>query len=436
MDAAAPRQKGQLLRILGLGFGLATVVGGVIGAGILRQPGVVAGAIGDPIVIISLWVVGGIMAAVNAVVVVELGASLARAGGPYALVARAIGPKSGALVGWADWFNGMTTIAFLAVAFAEFMARAGLFADRPFGLLAVAIILAAFVLQWSGTKVGGMSVTLFCAAKGLALAVILGGLMLAPAAGPQPDAGAPPLVLGFAAIAIAMRAIHNTYTGYTAPIYVGEEMTDPARNVARSVFGGLAIVMSLYVLINIALLRILTPEEMAASPLALAEGAAKAFGSNGGLAVALFGMFSVAASVNLRLMTQTRGAFAMARDGALPAPVATVADNGTPKLALLLTGGGALLLASSGAYLALVAMNTPLRIVIEIALIAAVIRLRRREPDLPRPFRIPLYPLPVVLALIANTALLLAVVWEDWVNSGLALGALGLAALFIHRRRR
>lgn len=434
MDAAPPRPAGQLLRILGLGFGLATVVGGVIGAGILRQPGVVAGAIADPAVIISLWVVGGIMAAVNAFIVVELGASCPRAGGPYALVARAIGPRSGALVGWADWFNGMTTIAFLAVAFAEFMARAGLFADRPFGVLAVAIILAAFVLQWSGTRVGGMSVTLFCAAKGLALAAILGGLLLAPSVQPQPDAGAPPLALGFAAIAIAMRAIHNTYTGYTSPIYVGEEMTDPARNVARSVFGGLAIVTSLYVLINIALLRVLTPAEMAASPLALAEGATKAFGANGGLAVALFGMFSVAASVNLRLMTQTRGAFAMARDGVLPAPVAAVAGTGTPRLALALTGGGALLLASSGAYLALVAMNTPLRIVIEIALIAAVVRLRRHEPDLPRPFLMPLYPLPVVTALVANTALLLAVVWEDPVNSGLALGALALAALFIGRR--
>jgi APA family basic amino acid/polyamine antiporter len=436
LDAASPRPTGQLLRILGLSFGLATVVGGVIGAGILRQPGVVAGALQDPILIISLWVAGGIMAAVNAFVVVELGASLPRAGGPYALVARAIGKRSGAIVNWADWFNGMTTIAFLAVAFAEFLARAGLFADRPLGALAVAIILAAFVLQWSGTRVGGLSVTLFCAMKGVALAVILGGLMLVPAAvTPAADAGAPPVALGFAAIAIAMRAVHNTYTGYTAPIYVGEEMTDPARNVARSVFGGLAIVTSLYVLINIALIRVLTPAEMAASPLALAEGADKAFGQHGGVAVALFGVFSVAASVNLRLMTHTRGAFAMARDGALPSPLAKVAGNGTPRLALILTGAAAVLLASSGAYLALVAMNTPLRIVIEIALIAAVVRLRRAELGLPRPFRMPLYPLPAVMALIGNTGLLLAVALEDPWNSGLALGALTLATLAIWRRR-
>lgn len=433
MDAAT-RTSGQLLRILGLGFGLATVVGGVIGAGILRQPGVVASAIPDPVLIISLWVAGGIMAAVNAFVVVELGASLPRAGGPYALVARALGPRPGAVVGWADWLNGMSTIAFLAVAFAEFLVRAGLFATKPLGVLAAAIILAAFVLQWSGTKVGGLSVTLFCALKGVALAVIMAGLWLVPAVEPVVDAGAPPVALGFAAIAIAMRAIHNTYTGYSAPIYVGEEMTDPARNVARAVFGGLAIVVALYVLINIALLRILTPAEMAASPLALAEGATKAFGSNGGIAVALFGVFSVAASVNLRLMTHTRGAFAMARDGALPAPLARVAGNGTPRLALVLTGGAALLLASSGAYLALVAINTPLRIVIEIALIAAVVHLRRSEPALPRPFRMPLYPLPVVTALIANTALLLAVLFEDPVNSGLALGALALAALVIWRQ--
>ncbi|MFN3592202.1 MAG: APC family permease, partial [Thermaurantiacus sp.] len=330
MDATTSRPAGHLLRVLGIGFGLASIVGGVIGAGILRQPGVVAGAIGDPVIIISLWVVGGLMAAVNAFVVVELGSALPRAGGPYALVTRGLGPRAGATIGWVDWFNGMSTIAFLAVAFAEFLQRAGLFADRSLGLIAVAIILAALVINWRGTRFTGAALTLFGAAKGLALAAIMAALFLAPSVAPAPPEGATPLALGFAAIAIAMRAIYNTYTGYTAPLYVGEEMVAPERNVARSVFGGLAIVATLYVLINIALLRVLTPEEMAGSPMAMAEGAVKALGAGGGIAVAAFGALSVAASVNLRLMTQTRGAFAMARDAALPRQLAFVSRTGAP----------------------------------------------------------------------------------------------------------
>ncbi len=435
MDAGAPRPAGQLLRVLGLAFGLATVVGGVIGAGILRQPGVVAGAVGDPVLIIALWVAGGLMAAVNAFTVVELGASLPRAGGPYALVAHGFGPRAGAAIGWADWFNGMSTLAFLSVAFAEFLQRAGLFADRPLGLLAVALVLAAFTLNWTNTRLNGFAQTLFCGLKGLALALLMLALVLGPAAPPAPAEGLPGPALGLAALAMAMRAIHNTYTGYQTPIYVGEELQAPERNVARAVFGGLGVVAALYILINIALLRVLTVEEMAASPLAMAEAAVKAFGPEGGTVVAMFGVLSVAASVNLRLMTHSRGAFAMARDGALPGVLARVSPGGSPRLALVLTMAGAVLLAASGAYLALVAINAPLRIVIEIALIATLIRLRRAMPEMPRPFRMPLYPVPAVLALLLNSALLAAVIWEDPANSGIALGALAAAAGFIWWRR-
>ncbi len=407
----------------------------MIGAGILRQPGVVAGALGEPFLIVSFWVAGAIMAAVNAFTVVELGASLPRAGGPYALVAHALGDRPGALIGWADWMNGMSTLAFLAVAFAEFAGRAGLLPGRSPGLLAVALLLVAFLLNWQGTRTNGAFQTGLCAAKGIALALILVAVLLAPAAPPPPAADAPHAALSLAAIALAFRAIHNCYTGYQTPIYVGEEMQAPERNVARAVFGGLGVVAVLYVLINIALLRALEVEAMAASPIPLAEGAQAAFGPAAGLAVAAFGALSVAASVNLRLMTHSRGAFAMARDRVLPAALAHVAPGGAPRVALLLTFLGAVGLAGSGAYLALVAINAPLRILIEIALVLSLVRLRQTAPDLPRPFRMPLYPLPALIALLGNTALLVAVVLEDPANSGIALAAVAAAALFIWWRR-
>jgi APA family basic amino acid/polyamine antiporter len=96
---------------------------------------------------------------------------------------------------------------------------------------------------------------------------------------------------------------------------------------------------------------------------------------------------------------------------------------------------GAVVLAASGAYLALVAINAPLRILIEIALIATLVRLRRTAPDMVRPFRMPAYPMPVVLALIGNTALLTGVILEDPANSGIAIAATAAAALFIWWRR-
>ncbi|MCS6987846.1 MAG: APC family permease [Sphingomonadaceae bacterium] len=419
--------------MLGLGFGLATVVGGVIGAGILRQPGVVAEAIPHPALILVLWAAGGLMAAINALTVVELGASLPRAGGPYAVVGHALGPRAGALVGWADWFNGMSTLAFLAVAFAEFLARAGVGAHRPPGQAAVALVVAAFLMNAVGTRGMGRVQTLLSTLKGLALAVLVGALFLAPAA-PAPPRGPEAPVLELAGLALALSAIHNTYTGYQTPLYMGEEMERPDRHVARAVFGGLALVSALYLLVNMGLLHALGPEGMAGSSLALADGAQRVFGSEGALLVAGFGALSVAASVNLRLMTHARGAFAMARDGVLPPPLARVAPGGTPLLALVLTTAGAVGLAASGAYLALVAVNAPLRLLIEIALVASLMRLRRTEPHRPRPFRMPLYPWPAVLALAVDAVLLVAVVWEDPVHSAVALGAVGLAALFVWAR--
>ena len=120
---ASPR--GELLRILGFGFGLAVVVGGAVGQGILRSPGIVAGAIPSPALILAFWALGGLLAAIDACAVVELGASVPRSGGPYALAARAFGPFGGTVVGWADWLNIIVGISFISVVFAEFAQRLG-----------------------------------------------------------------------------------------------------------------------------------------------------------------------------------------------------------------------------------------------------------------------------------------------------------------------
>lgn len=94
--------RGELLRVLGLGFGIAVVVGGVVGQGILRTPGIVAGALHVPAWILAAWVVVGLFTLIDAFAVVELGASVPRAGGPYAFVERAFGRTPGAVVGWAS----------------------------------------------------------------------------------------------------------------------------------------------------------------------------------------------------------------------------------------------------------------------------------------------------------------------------------------------
>ena len=112
--AAEQRTTGELLRVLGLVFGIAAVVGGSVGQGIFRTPGIVAGAVADPTLILLLWAAGATIAAITAIPYAELGTAVPRAGGPYVFVSRGLGPTAGTTIGWSDWLINLSTQAFLS----------------------------------------------------------------------------------------------------------------------------------------------------------------------------------------------------------------------------------------------------------------------------------------------------------------------------------
>ena len=119
-DGRAGPGRGELLRVLGVGFGIAVVVGGVVGQGIMRTPGIVAGALPSPPWILAAWLAGGLTSFIDAFASVELGASVPHAGGPYAFVERAFGSLAGSMTGWCDWLNAVVAVGFLGVVFAEY----------------------------------------------------------------------------------------------------------------------------------------------------------------------------------------------------------------------------------------------------------------------------------------------------------------------------
>ena len=165
---------------------------------------------------------------------------------------------------------------------------------------------------------------------------------------------------------------------------------------------------------------------MANSTLPAADAAKVALGPTGDLAFTLFGVVSVAAITNLAVMKSARIAFALARAGHLPAMLSAVASTGTPRPALTVSSILAAAFAASGTYKTVVAMNVTMTVALVVVVNVAAIRLRSTEPDLPRPFRIPFYPLPAVAAAGLNLALLAALVFEDPMHS---LGGLALLAI-------
>ena len=417
--ANASKRGGSLLRILGVVFGIAAVVGGMVGQGILRTPGIVAGAVHSHELILALWLVGAALVAVSAFAYLELGTAIPRAGGPYDYAREAFGRTVGVITGWAAWLVIVTVAAFLAIVVGEFLHRLGVFTGASVSLLAVGVLVLFWGVNWTSTRFCGDSQIAFSAFKGAALIALVLLLFAQPAAGAAGPVPASALsgAVGVAAVATALRAIMNTYDGWQDVVYFGEELKDPSRTLPRSMMLGVGSVVVLYLLVNSALLHVLTPAQMAGSELPAADAAEIALGSAGGLALTIFGVISVAAIANVTIMKSARIAYALARAGHLPSALDQVASTGTPRVALTVSVALAAAFAASGTYDTVVAMNVAVGVAVVIVVNLAVVRLRRTAPDMPRPFRVPLYPFPIIIAVAVNLGLLAAFIYEDPVHS-------------------
>jgi APA family basic amino acid/polyamine antiporter len=412
---------GTLLRVLGVIFGIAAVVGGMVGQGILRQPGIVAGAVHSPALILSLWLGGAVLAGITALAYVELGTAIPCAGGPFDFVRRAFGALPGIIAGWAGWLILTSAQAFMSTVVAEFLHRLGVWPGISTPVIAVGVLALFWALNWTSTRIAGDSQIVFSAAKGIGL-IALVILLFAHPGSPAPMQEPVGDVVGIAAIAIAMRAIINTYAGWEDTVYHCEEIKRPERVLPRSMASGIVSVAILYLLVNAAVLHVLSPAQMAASNLPAADAAQVVFGSAGDVVLTAFGVLSVAAITNLNVMRSARVSFAMAREGYLPARLTLVAKSGTPRAALTVSVMIAAVIAASGTYETIIALSVAVTIALGIAVNAAAIRLRRVEPDLHRPFRIPLFPLPPLIAIGINAMLLAALIFEDPLHSLQGLG--------------
>jgi APA family basic amino acid/polyamine antiporter len=148
----SPRVKGHLLRILGVGFGIAVILGGTIGSGILRTPGEVAGRLHSPTLILAVWLLGGLYAFLGTVTVVELGTMLPVAGGWYVYSRRSMGAYAGFAVGCSDWMMQTVAVSYLAVAFGEFATQLFPQLAGHVKLTGLALLLVLMVLNWIGLR--------------------------------------------------------------------------------------------------------------------------------------------------------------------------------------------------------------------------------------------------------------------------------------------
>jgi APA family basic amino acid/polyamine antiporter len=430
--------RGRLLRVLGVGFGLAVIIGNTIGAGILSTPGKVAEQLPNPWLFIAVWLFGGVYALLGAVSIAELGTMLPRSGGQYVFARHALGDYAGFIVGWSDWISTCGSTAFISLVIAQYASVLfpSLLAEKPGGpharvsALALAIVLAFGIIQWRGIRWGSGVQNVTSLLKTLAYIVLVLACFLWAGSSHVESSGsvqAPTGVKLFVALILALQSVIYTYDGWTGVIYFSEEVKDPDRDIPRSMIGGVLSVIAIYLLVNLAVLYVLPISEVAGSDLALGKAAQAIFGPNGDRIFRSLMILAMLSAVNACQLMATRVLFAMSRDGLFSTRGARANEGGTPTVALFFSTLVAVLFVLVGTDNQVLAAVAFFFVVNYAVSLAVVFLLRRREPDRARPYRAWGYPWTTGLALLGSIGFLAGAVASDTQNSVYALILLALS---------
>ncbi len=421
--------RGKLIQVLGVSFGVAVIIGNTILVGILRTPGDVAARLPSPEIFLGVWLIGGLYALLGAISLAEPGAMVAASGGQYVFVRRGLGEYPGFVVGWSDWISTCATLSLGAMVFTEYFeplvpAMAG--RRVPAG---VALVLLFGLLLWRGIRIGDLSQRILSALKALAFGILIGVCLLAPV--PIREAITPGTVPAgaalFAAIVMALQAVIYTFDGWTGPLYFGEEVRNPGRDIPRAMVVGVLVVILIYVLVNLAFVRVLGIERMAGDPFVAASAGKALFGERGDLVIRVLVLLSILSGINACALMAPRVVLAMSRDRLFPAGFETVNLGGTPTVGHWVSIGVAAGFIVSGTFTTVLALAAFFFVASYTLSFLSVFALRRKEPDTPRPYRVPGFPFTTGLAVLVSVAFLAGSVVTDWGNSWRSLLLLALS---------
>ena len=438
-SAAAPTpttglSRGRLLQVLGVWFGVSAAIGNSIAAGIVRTPGDIAQVLPSAWLFMGVWVVGGLYALFGASSLAELGAAIPRSGGQYNFARRAIGEYAGFIVGWSDWLSTCGTAAAVGIVIAEYSGDLIPALAGHVKSIAVAVILGFGVLQWRGIRWGSGAQILTAVMKTAAFLIllvacfVLGGHARAVA---PPVAATLPALPGagwglVVAIILGLQAVVFTIDGWDGVIYFGEEVRNPGRDVPRAIFGSVFTIMGIYLLLNAAVLYVLPMNEIAGNNFALGTVATRIFGHYGDPIIRSIMVISMLSCLNANQLFCSRTLYAMSCDGLFFRPVTKVNAGGTPTIALLLSTIAGVLFVL-GSFERVIAMLSFFFVANYTLSYASLFLLRRKEPNMPRPYRAWGYPWTTGIALVASAIFLVGSIVTDQKNAPWALAMLVLS---------
>ncbi|SDY58486.1 APC family permease [Nitrosomonas sp. Nm58] len=426
------RNPSTLPRYIGWFTASCVLVSSVVGTGIFTTTGFMARDLGHPGLILSIWLVGALIALAGALSYSELGAAFPVAGGEYAYLRRAYGPFVGFLSGWTSFSIGFSAaIAASTVSFAVYFLQL-LPLDDEKGLLSTTLALAllwsitGFHLAGGGTG-GTLQRNLTVLKVGAILLFIVAGLIVGAGdwAHLAPTNTHP--VSGIGSYVVSLIFVLYAYSGWNTSAYLAGEIIDPARTIPRTMIGGTLFVALLYLILNGFYFYALPVTELAKPPiLPVADKVARALlGFEASRFVTAILCLSIAGAVSAMVWAGPRVYYAMAQDGLIPSVFAnTSGRQSTPINAILLQSLWASALILSGSFEQLVIYSGIASMLFSALAVGAVPILRRREPNLLRPYRTPLYPFVPAFYLFVSIVIVGSALYERPVE-----GCLGIATI-------
>jgi len=444
-----------LIRGLGLWSATAIVIGDMIGTGVFLVTSDMARAVGSLLLVFAAWIIGGLIVLFGAFCYAELGAAFPKAGGNYVYLNRGLGPLWGFLFGWMSSFLdrpvAMATLAagflrflgflFPVVATPLFTARFGRYefgftAAQP---LAALVVIAATAVNYLSVRFGGSIQVLLTSLKmGAILLIVVAGVLFGTQKSIRMAPSVAPFGLGvIGAVLTALVPVMWAFNGFNDLGDLGEEIEHPEKNIPRAIILGLLTVGGLYLLANVAYFQVLPFSAIAQSQHVASDVVQSFAGSRGARWLTIAMAISALGALHVVVLTGARIPFAMARDGVFFQFAQRIHPTfRTPSGSLIFLGSIGAVLALSGTYEELYALFV-FAVWIFFALTAiALLRLRKTEPDLTRPYRAWGYPVTPLIFLIAAIALTANLWMVRPVRSSLGLAVILAGIPFYHDWRK
>lgn len=421
-DTSISDHTSSLPRRLGLISAIAVLIGSTIGTGIFRSPGGptgIAARVPDETLYLAMWVIGGFFTLCGALTLAELAGAFPQTGGIYVYLREGWGRLAAFLFGWSQLIIiRASALGAIATVFAEYLLRF-LNAENPQTVryVAAASILVVAVFNFYGVNLGALVQNLTTGAKYLALVLLVLSAFIIGANYPSPpqlEATATESTLSFGLIGLAFISMLWAYDGWADLTYVSGEIRRPERSLPVALIFGTVAVIAIYLLANVAYLHLFDIDQIPKSELIAADTAHRIFGSIGEKLVAIAVMISAFGTLNGSMMTGSRIIFAMADDRLFFKRIAAVHSRfKTPYVAIMLTTALAVVFVMMSNFKDLSDMFVLGVWPFYVGGVAAVYILRRKRPDIPRPYKTLGYPITPALFILAVLVLLGNALFQD-----------------------